>query len=179
MAFALPGSSRPAVLAHADENLVLGNVDGTLVVIWRGFLTLDAIAREFEFFRAELAKMSRPPFVLSIIEEGSTPPNQPMRKYMAEQVDLIIDDVAGVGFVLLGPAIRVALIRSVQTGMNILARNQRTLDKQKMFSRIDAAVAWASTLVPTPAERLLAGIEQLRAAEESTGVRARPTPLDR
>jgi hypothetical protein len=141
----------------------LGEVDQVLVMVWREQPT-DAA---FELRRRELVELVRRHpghcAYLEVIESGSKPPNDELRKKAVEVFRGAGKDLCCVGFTMDGPELRTALVRAILTGMTFLVSQ---MQPSRVFKSVIEMARWTQTRMgvaePAFPGRIQASFDYLR-----------------
>lgn len=167
-----PFAPSPVSIEYADDDFVLGSFGPCPVGYWRGVVALENAARMFDFAEGLIAKSRRPLVTFVVVGVPAVAPNGPLRQFLAERTDHLLEISAGLATIVDGHGLRVAFVRSVQTGLNMITGNRPALIKQRTFGSGAEAERWVQTL---DAAQLPPGfddaLELFRHAPNSAGLR--------
>lgn len=152
--------STPLRVLHRGSHLVLGEVDAMYIAIWRrkpNFLN-------FRLQREHLARIVRQypgrATLLCIVEAGSEPPDEPVRKASSAMIAEHGSELRRVACIIEGDDFRAAITRSVLSGMNLLLRSAT---KIKFFRSAPEGIEWlCSDAGATEVRHALSALELLR-----------------
>jgi hypothetical protein len=161
----MPPSPAPAVLLLADRDYALATAGPLFFIVWRVNTNIEAVREAHRRMTAHAAARGGHIGLVTIIEAGAPVPSGASR---AELAGLLRDANAYIqasAVVFEGDGFRAAAVRSVVTGLNLLARPKF---EHKIFGDAGKAFAWLSTALRglldpsmTPA-MLVAMTEELR-----------------
>lgn len=148
---------------QVTDGWAMGELSSCLAVVWRRQPTVEA----FRFRNTQLQELAkRAPgkcALVEIIEPGSKPPTDEMRKVAMEVFRQLGGDLGGIGFVLEGNELKSTLNRAILTGMMFFVKQ---LQPTKVLKRSADLAAWARTRVgsddPAFETHLVEAFEQLR-----------------
>lgn len=148
----------------SDESLLMGEYAGICVAVWRGTVT-PAL---FECQRAGLRSVIRANPLktgfLCVIEPGSRPPSEELRRASAEMVRDAGADLRRIACVIEASGFLAALTRSVLSGMQLIAG--RKANVTGFFATVAEAASWLSEELPCDPELLVELLTARRAEHE-------------
>jgi hypothetical protein len=135
---------RPAVfrIVCAADGLGIAEVGSVCVVLWRGEVVRDTFLRQRAALEEISARNRGHAGFIMVVEQGTTPPGEEMRKASIEMISALSDRLSCIACVIEGAGFRAAVTRSVLSGMRLLLPNLKTAVKF-MASMTDAA-AWVA-----------------------------------
>lgn len=124
---------------HADEELVLGELQSACIAVWRSKPTFS----NFQLQRESLTKLARrapgQAVLLCVVEADCKPPDDSVRKASSEMVSELGANLRRVACVIEGSGFLAAITRSVLSGMQLLVRSGTDV---KFFRSVTDAVLW-------------------------------------
>ncbi len=131
--------------ASQDQSTLICGPFG--VVIWRGAVTPEAIGRVREMGLAALQGSPGGAVLFGIVEESATMPDAEQRgRSAAVNDELAALGVIGFGAVLGSQGFSGAIVRSVVTGLNQIARNRYAF---RAFPSVAHTCEWGAKLLQT------------------------------
>jgi hypothetical protein len=152
---ARPTVSLPRV-THRDRDVVVAQVDNLCVVIWRGGVNRSAFEKQREGLASVVDQHPKKSGFLCIIEQGTKPPDDELRRASAEMVKAHAERLRCVACVIEGEGFRAAITRGALTGIMLLIRSSNP--PIKFFSTITAAASWMHASVDMPSVDALSAI---------------------
>jgi len=132
------------------------------VALWRGAGARESFNRQSAALRSVVESHPGTAGFLCIVEAGSTPPDEELRRDSARMITAHGDRLALVAAVIEGSGFQASLARSVLIGIAMLVPEIRT--KVSFFSSVAAAARLACTRIALPdADVIIADVEALRA----------------
>jgi hypothetical protein len=144
------------------DGLALGEIGPLSVALWRGGVARDSFNRQSAALRSVVESHPGRAGFLCIVEPGSTPPDEELRRDSAHMITAHGDRLALVAAVIEGSGFQAGLARSVLISIAMFVPEIRT--KVSFFSGVAAAARWACTRIALPdADVIVADVEALRA----------------
>ena len=154
---------------YHDEALLVAEFAGVCIAVWRG----DVTPALFECQRAGLASVlrmnPRDAGFLCVIEDGSPPPSEELRKAGAEMVRAAGSELKRIACVIESTGFMAAMKRSVLSGIQLLAG--RKANVTAFFSTVSEAARWLADELAFDAELLEKQLAERRAAASNTDLK--------
>ena len=147
-----------------DDEVIVGRVGWTSMLITFGGVDLAVGERVFEALRSHVREAGEPPGLIFVIEPEARPPGLELRRELSRELDALLPTTAGAALVVHGSSLRLALVRSVVTGINMLFKQRASAREQQICGSLEEAGQWlARRGVRTSVEELVAGYATLSA----------------
>jgi hypothetical protein len=158
-------------LLHADSHLAIGTGENVFVIIWRAKTTSEAVQLCRWHFEREYTRRSRKFVILSIIERLDAAPDPKTRRALTELLASGSQRILASALVFEGSGFHAAAVRSVVTGISLLARHTYP---HRVFEKVSDAAAFLdrelhglepgktpATPTPREVETVVAALRQL------------------
>ncbi|MFO0587705.1 MAG: hypothetical protein U0441_09200 [Polyangiaceae bacterium] len=139
----------------------------TAIVVWRSPPTVASAARMMPFVKELFTERGRPVYIFVVIADGIGLPDDAARAAMAESMSKTAPYTKMILSVIEGEGFRASVIRSISSGMALLARKSAPV---KTFATVDEAIHWLAEHDPTTAHP----VELRRAVDLALGVHEGP-----
>lgn len=157
-----------AELLDIGDGVALGQLGPLCIALWRDEVTRPRFNRQAAALAAVVAAHRGHAGFMCIVEAGSKPPNDELRRASARMIDSHGADLAFVAAVIEGSGFQAALTRSVLTAISLFMPRNKT--KIGFFSNVMDAALWGRDHATLPTARaVVARVQALRA--ELTGDR--------
>ena len=147
---------------RCDETLIVAETGPLCVTVWRG----SATAKPFEWQRAGLSEtIQRHPrgaAFLCVVETGSKPPEDDLRKASAQMIVSHGDRLKATAVAIEGEGFMAAINRGVLTGMILLTHRGRK-SPISVFGTVTDGARWLGQHIALPPlDELVATVEHIR-----------------
>ena len=136
---------KPRIL-HAEDGLVLAEIGVVCTAVWRKDSTLTRVGQQ----RARLAEVvARAPGkagFFCVVEETSAPPNDAARSASSKMLEEHGTNLRAGACVIEGTGFRASIVRSVASGIVMLARSKSKAPMQ-YFSSVNQGANWIGRYV--------------------------------
>lgn len=149
----------------SSAEVAAGIVENVAVIVWRGVVDSDAQRSVEAVIERTVRHHPENVSVIIVVEPTSPPPSAELRTAGNEMLSRMARDIRSVAGVIEGDGLRASLVRSVMTGIAIVAARQEPIP-MKFFGSTAGASMWTTGNVKTTltSERLTEGIEAIRDA---------------
>lgn len=158
----VPTRAPEAQVLYARDGLVMAQIGNVCVALWRKKSTYERFRIQKQYL--DEAVRARPGEVafLCIVEPGSEPPDEDVRKASSEMVSAHGTKLKCVALVIEGTGFRAAITRSVLSGIVLVIRSPAPV---KYFDTPAAAADWMRDKVDIhPVSSFVRQVESLRNA---------------
>jgi|LNFM01.1.fsa_nt_gb hypothetical protein len=150
-----------------DSTHLIATSDRVAVLWWRGLVTVTQVLAGCHMLRDLVARHPQNAVVLVVVDDLCPVPDDPVRQALAQLMREGVRGVRAVAVVGEGGVFHQTAVRGVVTGLTLVVKVPFLL---KVFTSVDDACAWFSTVSPGPPIRSLAG----EARERLFGASVRP-----
>lgn len=161
-----PGAPDGLRMIENSSVCVMAEYERCILTVWHAQATSDAFAKRHQNLIELAARYPGRCAYIEVIEPESKAPSDADRKTAVEAFKKLGKDLAAVCFVVDGPQMRAALVRTVLTGMTFLLPQ---MQPSKVFKRVSDAVEWIKPRMaaddPAFTSKVVAAFEYLRAAK--------------
>lgn len=149
------------VVDNTDDHAIAVWRD-VVVILWKRETTLDGVAATGRGVKAALKGSPEGAALMTIVEAGAAMPPAEARDALARQLAEHGEHIRCSAVVYEGAGFRAAAVRSVVTGLSLLAKQPFP---HKVFATVNAASAWMAGLLPQgglPTRDLVQAISDVR-----------------
>lgn len=152
-----------AELLDVRDGLALGQIGPLCIALWREEVTRPRFERQAAALAEVVAAHRGNAGFMCIVEPGSKPPNDELRRASAHMIEAHDTALACVAAVIEGSGFQAAITRSVLTAISLFLPRSKT--RIGYFSNAMDAALWAREHAALPPARLIvARVQALRAA---------------
>lgn len=134
-----------AELVQIGDGIVLAQIGPVCVAIWRTQPTAERFEIQRSCLQAAVKKRPGNTVFMCVVEAGTEPPDENIRKASSNMVTDLGPDLKAVALVIEGTGFKAAISRTVLSGIVFLIRSPTPI---KYFESAASGAAWLSQYVP-------------------------------
>lgn len=157
------GPATPTMdIRHTDANCSVVTHGSCFIVIWHNDTELSAVRRLSEIFRGFIDQQPSKVTFLTIVDAGAPVPSSEARTALASFMSQAGERIGASAVIFEGSGFRAAAVRSVVTGLTMLARQGYP---HKVFATLTEGIMWINATM-----RAVHAPELALAASFATGI---------
>jgi hypothetical protein len=140
-------------VVSSDDAHLIATADRLGILWWKNEVTVTSVLTACTAVRELVRNHPKDAVILAVLDDEVPMPSEPVRNAMGQLVKEGIRGVHAVGVVGEGRIFHQTAVRSVVTGLTLVVKVPFLL---KVFSTVDEACTWFSTVAPGLPARLIA-----------------------
>jgi hypothetical protein len=133
-------------ILHTEDGLVVAEIGLLCTAVWRKDSTFARVRKQRSALAEVVASAPGKAGFFCVIEETSAPPNEAARKASTKMVEDHGRNLRAVACVIEGSGFRSSIVRSVASGIVMLARSKSKTPVQ-YFATVNEGATWIGQLV--------------------------------
>jgi hypothetical protein len=133
-------------MLHREDGLVAAEIGSICVAMWRENSTLPRVERQRAALNEVVGKYPGEAGFLCVVESSSAAPDDEARKASSRMIEEHGSRLRAVAVVIEGSGFRASIVRSVASGIVLLARS-KSKTPVSYFANVAEGVNWLSNVV--------------------------------
>jgi hypothetical protein len=156
-------------MLHAEAALVVSQIGAICVAVWRQDSTVERVGHQAAALAEVVSSAPGRAGFVCVVEEGSAPPNEEARKASSKMLESHGANLCGVAVIIEGTGFRASIVRSVASGIVLLARS-KTRAPVSYHATVEEGARWIARHVEVAdVHALVESINATRAALDRYG----------